>query len=306
MTAASLIALALAGAGTTQLFAGTPAGANTPVTISNEHVSGGPNARQDVEMSEHGLAAMNNIYLARIAVNDGTVDGAKDLLKQAKTLLDQVKSEDRPMKVTADVKVGDKQAKKETSNGPADLIPIMGDTQIVEAYAPEQSGQSAGQDTSAQASPQSQPQSQQAQPQAKTAASDNGQSSSEQAAAGNKPSHGERMAAVQKARQQLRNGDRKGAAETLRLVELDLVSQIVSMPLHETTQHVDKALSLIDKDKLHQANLELKKAKDDLVVETSVAVGPSQSKAASANGGETGQHVSASGSKSDQHPGKAG
>jgi hypothetical protein len=271
LTAASLIALALAGAGTTQLLAGTPAD-KTQSAVVSEQVTGGPTAKQDVEMSEHGLAAMNDIYLARIAINDGYVDNAKDLLKDARTLLDQVKSEDKPVKVTAEVKTGDKAGKKETASAKADLIPIMGDTQIVEAYAPEQAKQAAHEDSSATAKPD-----------AKTAASSD------------KSTHAQRVAAVNKARDQLRGGDTQAAAETLRLVELDLVSEVVSMPLNETSQHVDKAIALIDKGKLHEANLELKKAKDGLIVETSVAVEPGQSKAASA-----------AGAKTESHPGQKG
>ena len=57
-------------------------------------------------------------------------------------------------------------------------------------------------------------------------------------------------------------------------MDLGLVSQVVNMPLAETSAHVDKALALLEKDQFHQANLELKQATDGLVVRTQIVVEP--------------------------------
>jgi hypothetical protein len=40
---------------------------------------------------------MNDIQMARMAVNDGFVDNARKLLAEAKTLLGQVEQEDTPV-----------------------------------------------------------------------------------------------------------------------------------------------------------------------------------------------------------------
>jgi hypothetical protein len=91
LTAASLIALSIAGAG--GLYAGTNAD-KASSEAAHEQVSGGADVRKANQMSEQGLAAMNDIHLARIAVNDGYIDNAKRLLEEARSLLDQVAAVD--------------------------------------------------------------------------------------------------------------------------------------------------------------------------------------------------------------------
>jgi len=278
LTAASLIALTVAAGAAGRLNAETNHDKAQTATVS-EQISGGPDARQGVEMSEHGLAAVNDIHLARIAVNDGYVDNAKKLLDDAKTLLKQVKDEDKPVTVTAEVKEGGKPAKKETTSEQPDMIPILAKMQVVEGYVASESDHANASDADhASASEQK------SQPEADANAKA-GDKAPETASASDKPTAAERATAVAQARQQLSNGDRKGAAETLRLVDLGLVSQVVSMPLKDTTQHVDKALALIDDGKLHEANLELKQVKDALVVDTSIVVEPATAAAMPAHQG---------------------
>jgi len=262
MTSVSLVALALAAGGVGRLYAESqPA----PAATVQEQVKGGPSPVQETEMSEHGLAAMNDIQMARLAVNDGYVDNARKLLTEARSLLEKVEQEDVPVTVTTEVKVGDKPVKKETVTERPDLIPILAKIQLVEGYVgtaanrPDKTEPQAGAKTDAKG-------------QTMAKASDDSTSKAESAHA--KPTQSERAAAVEQARQQMRDGDRAGAIETLRLVDLGLVSQVVSMPLADTSAHVDKALALMDKDQLHEANLELKQATDALVVETRAVFEP--------------------------------
>jgi hypothetical protein len=263
MTSVSLIALALAAGTVGRLYAETTQpGATSTV---EEQISGGPSTEQQTEMSEHGLAAMNDIQMARVAVNDGDVDGARQLLDEAKTLLEKVKEEDVPVTVTTKVKVGDEPTKEETVRGNPDLIPILGKTQLVEGYA---------------ATVADRPDAEAAHGATKPGADDlsanasGGDEPAANEASDAKPTASERAAAVQQARQQMRDGDRAGAIETLRLVDLGLVSQVVSMPLADTSDHVDKALALIDEEQFYQANLELKRATEELVVQTQIVVEP--------------------------------
>ena len=269
LTAASLIALSVAGLG--QLHAATDSN-KTPTEVS-EAVSGGATSAQDVDMSEHGLAAMNDIHLARTAINDGYVDSAKKLLDEAHMLLGRVASEDMPVTVTTEVKVGDKTTQKETVTAKPDLIPILSELQVVEGFAAQPQDAAAASQSADQPADQA---AEQAVSQAVTQSAGKAPQSSPDKQADNaaRPSKSDRIAAVGQAREQLSKGDREGAIETLRLVDLGLVSRTLSMPLAETNSHVDKAIALLDEGKLHEANLELKQAKDGLVADTVVMIEP--------------------------------
>lgn len=98
----------------------------------------------------------------------------------------------------------------------------------------------------------------------------------------------------------MQSGDQQAAIKTLRLVDLGLVSRVVSLPLSETSSHVDKALSLIDDGKLCAANLELKQAKDGLVMTTQVAIEPTT---AAAPAGKTDNDAAAKGANKPANAG---
>lgn len=250
LTTVALIALSAVALG--PLYAGA-AKDKAPTEVS-ETVSGGATPAQDADMSEQGLAAMNDIHLARMAINDGYVDSAKKLLDDAHSLLGRVAAEDLPVTVTAETKVGDKVERKETVTRQPDLIPILSEMQVVEGLAEQPADAAKPADAAAPAAA--------AAPKAAAAATTAKKAVDQHA--------DDKVAAVGQARQQLQNGDQKGAIETLKLVDLALVSRVVSMPLKETTAHVDKAITLVNEGKLHEANLELKQAKEALVVETVV------------------------------------
>jgi hypothetical protein len=280
LTAVSLIALSAAGAGVGRLYAESNSGQAASEIIS-EQISGGPTAHQDDQMSEHGLEAMNDIYLARIAVNDGHIDNAKKLLHDAKSLLQQVRADNEPVTVTTEVKVGDKPVEKETVTQAPDLIPILAELQLVEGFVAADDVGANTNTATARAAGTSKPGS----PTADNRHDAAGTSSSQPAAAA-QPTKDERAIAVQQAQQQLQRGERQAAIETLRLVDLGLVSRVVSMPLSETSSHVDKAMSLIDEGKLHDANLELKQAKDGLFVATDIALEPADAAVPSTDTGK--------------------
>ena len=280
LTAASLIALSVAGAG--GLYAGTNAddasANNASSETVHEQISGGPDVAQANQMSEHGLAAMNDIHLARIAVNDGYIDNAKQLLKEARTLLDQVAAVDPPVTVTTEIKVGDKPAKKETVTEKPDLIPILAEMQLVEGFTASDAADAAN----PQAATQPGGASSGSTPMANQQPSSDAKPADQAATAKSEPTTEQRAVAVKEAQRQLQNGDRQAAVETLRLVDLGLISRVVSMPLQETSNHVNTAMALIDQGKLHEANLELKRVKEGLIVDTSVAVEPAAAAAPSA------------------------
>lgn len=251
----------MAGVGT--LYAATHQTQTPGNTEISETLSGGPGLSQQVGLSEHGLAAINDVRLARVAINDGYIDNAKSLLKDAQDLLGQVKSEDKPMTVKTDVDVNGKQVQHDSKAVKADLIPIMSEMQVVESYTvKDQGGQAAQQSKAAQ--------------QDKTAQQGKAdQNGSTKTASAKSPAPSKaRTDAIAKANEHLSKGERGAAAEALRLVDLALVDQTVSMPLKETTQSVDQAMKLINQDKLHQANLELKKVRDNLVLTTHVVTAP--------------------------------
>jgi hypothetical protein len=279
VTAASLIALAVAGGG--RLYAETNTAKAATETVS-EQVSGGATPAADADMSEHGLAAMNDVHMARMAVNDGDVDNAKQLLKEAQTLLAKVKSENQPVTITTEVKVGDKPAKKETVSEKPDLIPILADMKVIEGMVAADNATNTKPKTAGSEG---------------SAASGKDEATAKQAKAA---SAAAKVVAANTANEQLNKGDRNGAIETLKAADLGLVSEIVSMPLAQTSAHVDKALALIDKGQLHEANLELKQAKDELVVDTTVIVEPVNA-AATNNPGKTGNSP-----QQAAHPANAG
>lgn len=264
-TAVSLIALSVVGLGRLNAAneaseASTAAPSEIRATVSDEAT-----VAQDANMSEHGLAAISSIHLARVAINDGYVERAQNLLHEAHTLLGRVMNEDMPITVTTEVKVGGKTTEKETMTAKPDLIPILSQLQVVEGF-------SAQPDEDA-ATPQSaQPTADQAA--APSAGKHSANNDAEPADNADRPANEDKMAAVGQAREQLSKGDRQGAIETLRLVDLALVTRTLSMPLAETNAHVDKAMSLLDAGKLHEANLELKQVRDGLVSDTVVMIEP--------------------------------
>jgi hypothetical protein len=83
-------------------------------------------------------------------------------------------------------------------------------------------------------------------------------------------------------------GEPKSTAQSLKLADLDLtlIAHEISLPLAETSAEVDQAIKLLDAGKPYEANLELKKARDGLVVTTAVVGGPTDPVSPAGSGSE--------------------
>ena len=274
LTAVSLVALAMAGGLSGTLLAGTDVHKAAPGATEQQ----GPDAADAAEeaaLSDHGMAAINDIQLARLAINDGYTDNAVKLLQDAKSLLKQVDDENVPVTVSTEVKVGDKPPQTKTVTEKPDLIPILSEIGFIEGVAQTSVK---GEPASAQhAGKQPAEQTASAQP---AAAGPEAQGNAETA----HPSRTARMAAAEKARKQWRSGDRQAAMETLKPVELGLITRVVSMPLKETSNDLNQAISLLEKGKYHEANLALKAVEDGLIVSTDVVMEPAAKVAAADTG----------------------
>ena len=78
----------------------------------------------------------------------------------------------------------------------------------------------------------------------------------------------EKAKAINKANHQLKNGTRKEAIESLRLIGIDVSITQYLMPLNQTRKAVDKAQDLLKKGKYYEANLALKMATDGIITDT--------------------------------------
>jgi hypothetical protein len=97
---------------------------------------GGPTDIDVTMMSKEGLLAMRSVFVARAAINDGNYEAAKEMLKTAQDALKQVGEADKPTTVKEEVKEGGKVVDTSKEKVRADLIPISGQFQIVEDFAP--------------------------------------------------------------------------------------------------------------------------------------------------------------------------
>jgi hypothetical protein len=70
--------------------------------------------------------------------------------------------------------------------------------------------------------------------------------------------------AVNKANDQMKNGDRDGAIETLRLADVTIRFTLAAVPLQKTIADVDTADGLLTARQYYEANLALKKVQDSV------------------------------------------
>jgi cellobiose-specific phosphotransferase system component IIA len=97
---------------------------------------GGPTDTDVAKMSKEGLLAMRSVFAARPAINDGDYEAAKKMLKTAQDALKQVAEADKLTTVKGEIKEGGKVVDTSKEKVRADLIPISGQFQIVEDFAP--------------------------------------------------------------------------------------------------------------------------------------------------------------------------
>jgi hypothetical protein len=78
----------------------------------------------------------------------------------------------------------------------------------------------------------------------------------------------EKKASIKKADEHLKAGARTKALEDLHAVDVDVVATRLLMPMGSTSKHLDKAISLLNKDRYYEANLALMAAENGLMTDT--------------------------------------
>lgn len=91
-------------------------------------------------------------------------------------------------------------------------------------------------------------------------------------------SAGQKNDAINKANQKMKEGDKKGTIEALKLAGVSVIENQELIPLQQTRKDVTTALSLMNEGKYYQAGLLLKSAQDGIVVDSqSVQESPTHS-----------------------------
>lgn len=89
---------------------------------------------------------------------------------------------------------------------------------------------------------------------------------------------GQKNDAINKANQKMKEGDKKGTIEALKLAGVSVIENQELIPLQQTRKDVTTALSLMNEGKYYQAGLLLKSAQDGIVVDSqSVQESPTHS-----------------------------
>ncbi|MBF3336522.1 YfdX family protein [Leptospira interrogans serovar Pomona] len=89
---------------------------------------------------------------------------------------------------------------------------------------------------------------------------------------------GQKNDAINKANQQMKEGDKKGTIEALKLAGVSVIENQELIPLHHTRKDLTTALSLMNAVTSSQAGLLLKSAQDGIVVDAqSVQESPTHS-----------------------------
>lgn len=74
--------------------------------------------------------------------------------------------------------------------------------------------------------------------------------------------------AINKANQKMKEGDKKGTIEALKLAGVSIIENQELIPLQQTRKDVTTALSLMNEGKYYQAGLILKSAQDGIIVDS--------------------------------------
>ncbi|MBS0849377.1 YfdX family protein [Citrobacter sp. JGM124] len=77
----------------------------------------------------------------------------------------------------------------------------------------------------------------------------------------------EKQAAIKKANEQLSQGDKKSAMETLRLADISVTQKLYLLPLKHSQIAVAEAQNLLKEKKYYEANLALKAIEDSVLVD---------------------------------------
>ncbi|ECH2744100.1 YfdX family protein, partial [Salmonella enterica subsp. enterica serovar Schwarzengrund] len=79
---------------------------------------------------------------------------------------------------------------------------------------------------------------------------------------------GQKNDAINKANQKMKEGDKKGTIEALKLAGVSMIENQELIPLQQTRKDVTTALSLMNEGKYYQAGLILKSAQDGIIVDS--------------------------------------
>lgn len=116
----------------------------------------------------------------------------------------------------------------------------------------------------------------------------------------------ENHAAVTKANSQLKQGDRKGAIETLKVAGVDLEYSTVLLPIEQTKTALQSTVKELSSDEYYQANLSLKGIEDSMRVDVVDVVAEPQHgkspKSAAAVPSKSGQNAQGSSAQSNAMP----
>ncbi|EAA1523718.1 YfdX family protein [Salmonella enterica] len=89
---------------------------------------------------------------------------------------------------------------------------------------------------------------------------------------------GQKSAAISKANQKMKEGDKRGAIAALKLAGVSVIENQELIPLQQIRKDISTALSLMNEGKYYQAGLMLKSAQDSVIVDSqSVTESPVQS-----------------------------
>ncbi|MEX6505561.1 YfdX family protein [Jiella sp. M17.18] len=106
--------------------------------------------------------------------------------------------------------------------------------------------------------------------------------------------------AVAKANQSMRNGDRKGAMDSLKLAGIDVNYTMALAPVNQTETQLQAAAKDLNANKYYEANLDLKKAEDGIMLDQISVVGNPNAQVSSSNGSDNGQSTQSAQNGSDQ------
>lgn len=77
--------------------------------------------------------------------------------------------------------------------------------------------------------------------------------------------------AIHEANEKLKNGDKKGAIDTLKLAGIAVVENQMLLPLKHTRTDIRQAIQLVNEGKFYQANLVLLSAEQGVIIDTEAA-----------------------------------
>ena len=225
--------------------------------------------RDFTKLSKDGFAAFRDLRMARLAIFDGKTKEATKLLDQAKSSMQKASKDDTQFMKAAD-----------------QITPPKGVSNDAAKAAMTRNDQSGSNDQMTTASTTS------------NASKGEGNSSSPIAwlPIDGRMSVGEdysvtpeKTAAVKKANDSLKKGDRKDALDTLKLAGVDVQYAMVVAPLDLTRTQINTASKDMSAGKYYEANLALKKVEDAVMVDavgtptmTSAGSGTAKSAAVSA------------------------